>query len=361
MLRNNFDFALVVNGGSVKEYEHQGQVFVEGKKGTEFSIRIKNNTHKRSLAVITVDGKSVIDGAPGNLDTGGGYIVDAYSSITVPGWRLDNDAVAKFVFADPGDSYVAQSDDGAEAMDNIGVIGCAMFYEQATVWNLNWYQPHIARVGTACPPLNTTDIWYGTSSGTNNLSHVVTDCMTRDAGSNTVPCNASLDASSGKTVCNLGTGFGAASSHAVSVQSFQRCNEPETVFTLYYDTRMGLEARGVNLKVAAHICPSPFPASQGRGCKPPANWNGDVMQPHRIKVREEEAVIDGDIKVWGNIEVNPQVKEIKHKKATKEIKKLLKRQLDELRDLRQKIETTEIKIEDTEILDEIKRMWEKTA
>lgn len=332
MLRNNFDFSLVVNGGSVKEYEHQGQVFVEGKKGTEFSIRLKNNTHKRCLAVITVDGKSVIDGAPGNLDTGGGYIIDAYSSVTIPGWRLNNDAVAKFVFADPQDSYVAQSDDDASAMDNIGVIGCAMFYEQpAPVWVLN--QPFTTRSSSAIPD---NMIWYGSSGGTVPLSNFSNN-VTLDS----MECSATL--ASANSVCNLGTGFGAASNHTVRVESFQRCTEPETVFTLYYDTRIGLEARGVNLKATACVCPSPFPASAGRGCTPPANWDGNagtLTKPYGIKLRPN------------TVTINPQVQEVKRKKVAEEVQKLIKKQVRELQDLKTKIEQTDIKI-DTDLLDEL--------
>ena len=42
---------------------------------------------------------------------------------------------------------------------------------------------------------------------------------------------------------------------------------------MYYDTRDGLINRGVNLQPKVQVCPSPFPASQGRGCPVPPGWN----------------------------------------------------------------------------------------
>ena len=351
MLRNNFDFSLSVNGGSVKEYEHQGQVFIEGKKGTEFSIRVKNNTHKRCLAVITVDGKSIIDGAPGNLDTGGGYIVNAYSSATIPGWRLNNDAVAKFVFSDPGESYVAQSDDDAEAMNNIGVIGCAMFYEQEFL-NWGWNQSSM-RSGSSVP-YTSPSIWYGSHAQTSSDGEIRTTCvldsiqnMSHVIPINGVPdsCDASYKAEA--SVCNLGTGFGTATNHNVSVQNFQRCAQPEAVFTLYYDTRSGLEARGVNLKATAYICPSPFPASKGRGCTPPPNWNNDSgieLNSSKIKCK-----------------LNPEIEKAKKKKATDEVKQLLAKQLKELEKLQKKIETTEVNIDISKDIEAVKKSMAKLS
>lgn len=281
MLRNNFEFSVLVKGSSIKEYEHNGATFIEGKEGTEFSLRLKNNTHQRCLAVITVDGKSVIDGTPGSVDDGGGYVVNAYSSVTIPGWRLDDSQVAKFVFSDKEDSYAVAAGDGD---DNVGVIGCAVFFEKQLViypYSFPTYQPARSSAGNLDPWITTTG---GTSPKFDDLNIVYDNKVTLSSNSN-INANANdvtintLSEDSVQCCCNavagnLGTGFGEASEHSVTTTSFNRCDEPNTLFTTYYDNREGLEARGVNLKAKAQVCPSPFPASRGRGCPPPPSWGG---------------------------------------------------------------------------------------
>jgi len=274
MLCKNFDFSLVINGGSVKEYEHNGHTFIEGKNGSDFALRFKNNTHKRCMAVITVDGKSILDGAPGSIDDSGGYVVEPYSNITIPGWRLDNNNVAKFVFANPEESYAAQGDD-PEAINNVGIIGCAVFYEQEYLnpyWmnnqHLKGIYPSGMRTG-GTPISNTPDIWYGgINTSFSNMNHVSIEASCGTDNASAVVNDASIG--------NLGTAFGHSAGHAVKEITFNKTKEPETVFTLYYDSRAGLEARGVSFKPITHICPSPFPASKGRGCKPPKNWDPGI-------------------------------------------------------------------------------------
>ena len=113
-------------------------------------------------------------------------------------------------------------------------------------------------------------------------------------------------------------------------------NIQNTVFTLYYDTRKGLEARGVNLKATAYISPSPFPASQGRGCTPPRNWNGSSNT---------------------SIKLNPEIEAIKNRKATDKAKRILTKQLQELEELQ---ENDNINL-DKKILETIKNNIKKIS
>ena len=54
--------------------------------------------------------------------------------------------------------------------------------------------------------------------------------------------------------------------------SFTREASPETVFTIQYDTRKGLESRGVQFKRPVYVAPSAFPAQSGY-CEPPEGWH----------------------------------------------------------------------------------------
>ena len=65
-----------------------------------------------------------MDGKKGSLD-GNGYVINAWQTLKIPGWRLDNDDVAKFIFGAIGGSYAAKK---GETRD-VGVIGCAIFQE----------------------------------------------------------------------------------------------------------------------------------------------------------------------------------------------------------------------------------------
>lgn len=260
MLLKNFEVSVLVHGNQIKEYEHSGSTFIEGKEGTEFTIRLKNNTHKRALAVLTIDGKSVIDGAAGSLETSGGYVIEPYSSTTIPGWRVNDDSVANFTFADKAHSYAARMGEGA---DNVGVIGCAFFYE------IESYNPSIYVTSTPWTYPNPT--WTSNTFATgaaNSTFHYDNACLRGAPQSSTIPCSTTCSTS----VNNLGTDFGKQSNHAVSVVSFSRSSQPETVFTIYYDTREGLVNRGVNLQPRAQVCPSPFPGSAKTGCPIPPGW-----------------------------------------------------------------------------------------
>ena len=53
---------VLVNGKTVRQYQHGAATYIEARAGTEYSIKIKNDTYCRKLAVITVDGLNVITG-----------------------------------------------------------------------------------------------------------------------------------------------------------------------------------------------------------------------------------------------------------------------------------------------------------
>lgn len=266
MLLKNFEVCVLVHGNQVKEYDHFGGVFVEGKKGTEFTIRLKNNTHKRALAVLTIDGKSVIDGAAGSLETSGGYIVEPYSTINVPGWRVNDSSVANFTFANKEHSYAARMGEG---VDNVGVIGCAFFYESVIFLTDIYTKPNPWQYPTWTSSVNNASC-PGVAHDSNTLFRYDNSCLNDER--NTIPCSATYSATKSCSVNNLGTDFGKQSAHSVTTAAFARCPEPEAVFTLYYDTREGLINRGVNLQPKVQVCPSPFPGS-ARGCPIPPGWS----------------------------------------------------------------------------------------
>ena len=104
MSSEKYTVEVLVNGKPVKKYNHQSKVYIEGRSGTEYSLRLRNNSFDRVLAIISVDGVNVITGqVASENDTG--YIIDPNSSIDVSGFRKDKNTVGSFVFRGKNESY----------------------------------------------------------------------------------------------------------------------------------------------------------------------------------------------------------------------------------------------------------------
>lgn len=244
-----YSLEVYVHNAPITKYIHQNNVFVEGREGSEYTIKFFNHTAGRVLAVISVDGLSVIDGEKASY-TSSGYVVDPNSSLDVPGWRLDDEAVAKFVFGSRKKSYATKKG----IPQDIGVIGCAVFTEKM----YNYIVPYIH----IYPSVDTTPYPYIYRWDTTTSSSDTT------FSSNYV--NSEVVSSS-----NIGTIFGAEQNHKVMNVSFERNELPVEVIEIQYDNRKGLESRGIYLgKVKARIARA-FP-NEPKYCKPPQGWSRTI-------------------------------------------------------------------------------------
>src|SRR3990167_11362661 len=129
MTKNNYEVDILINGRPVKKYKHEGKLYIEGRKGSRFSLRIRNNGWDEILAVPSVDGLSVMDGKLCSIDKSRGYIIKAHSAVTIDGWRTSDKEVAEFYFSDLDNSYAERSGNGVQ---NTGIIGVAIFGKK---WN----------------------------------------------------------------------------------------------------------------------------------------------------------------------------------------------------------------------------------
>ena len=254
MRQDGITLEVLVGGKSLREITHKGRTYVEALADKNFVLRVRNHSGRRAAVVPTVDGLSVMDGEPGSYGSGG-YILSSYGSVDIPGFRLNNDEVANFIFGGKGASYAASK--GEEAERNVGVIGLAAFHESIR-------RPRIRPQG---------DRW---------LDHPQEYALysTRSRGG---ACGQSIsagtlgfcDASLPEPVQNVGTEFGEKANHSVHEVSFKREDSPFAVLSLYYDDREGLIEKGV--LSAAEGCPDAFPVEpepKGVGCTPPEGWNG---------------------------------------------------------------------------------------
>lgn len=112
----------------------QGErVIAMGDPGERYSLLVHNRTGERFEVVATVDGLDVLDGEDGSLDKRG-YLVGAYSSVMIDGFRRSDAEVAAFRLGDVARSYAASKGKAR----NVGVIGIALFDEQRPPA----YRPH---------------------------------------------------------------------------------------------------------------------------------------------------------------------------------------------------------------------------
>jgi hypothetical protein len=112
-------------GGHLPTFWQGGRTYVLGQEGQRYRIRIHNRSGRRIEAVVSVDGRDAIDGKSASFAKPG-YVVPAWGSVTVDGFRLSLRDVAAFRFSPVADSYAAMMGDAR----NVGVIGVAVFRER---------------------------------------------------------------------------------------------------------------------------------------------------------------------------------------------------------------------------------------
>ncbi len=115
-------------GHALPQYAHRGQSWVPGTPGHRYAVHLTNDSPRRVLVVLSVDGVNAISGQSAAGDQGG-YVLEPWQTTEVAGWRKSMREVAQFYFADFGDSYAART---GRPLD-VGVIGIAVFAEARPV------------------------------------------------------------------------------------------------------------------------------------------------------------------------------------------------------------------------------------
>jgi hypothetical protein len=312
MQNKNFELKILVGGKPIHEYEHMGNYFVEGRKGSQFELEFKNNTGRRVLAVPSVDGRSVIDGQPATPDSMG-YTVPPHGSVRIPGWRLDQNGIAAFVFEDKERSYAARTNN-AQSSTRAGVVGMLVFDEKVqainapyqiqttfiptytptvTPWQPFWNSPPSYTFGT---PGNPFDVMRGI--GVNSISNnavagsamnaasvspteSLTSSMAANVQAEAAPAVEPVAKSTRRVQLNektgpfeMGTGFGPKSDFKTNEVKFNK-GEQVAVLQIFYDSRRNLEKRGIQVVRSQRTYLEDLPSAfQSSGCTPPPGWEG---------------------------------------------------------------------------------------
>ena len=233
-------------GAVLQTYVHDGKFYVAGTPGHRYGVHLTNLSGARVLAVLSVDGVNAISGETADPDQSG-YVLNAYESTDVAGWRKSLSEVAQFNFTNLGNSYAARTG----RPNDVGVIGVAVFREKP----LFWREGRIAETPLAdrYPPAPATGMPTPQDS---DAARAKTEAAPSMAGAQAMrPIPAPQPEES------LGTGHGAREHSDVRYTQFVRAHaNPDEVDSIWYDSQHNLVARGV-IRAPRPIAhdPQPFP------------------------------------------------------------------------------------------------------
>lgn len=271
-----YTLTVLVDGSPAQTYEHRGETFLLGQLGARYTLRVANHSSRRVEAVVSVDGRDVIDGRPADFRSKRGYVVPAWGSVDIDGWRISHAEAAAFRFSSVRDSYAAKT---GSARD-VGVIGVAIFPER----ELPRYEERPSIVppptgaappsGSAPAPAEAESMREGAASD----------------GESAAGKSAKAEASRGSEARMRRPGLGTEYGEALTSRIFEaelvraRPTQPSALLGVRYDDRAGLLAMGVRLDDDGTRCAydeqdlrrtaDPFPATR-RFAPPPSGWRRD--------------------------------------------------------------------------------------
>ena len=251
-------------GPSMRElrtFQHDGRTYVLGTVGERYAVVLSNPTPQRVEAVVSIDGLDAIDGTAADYVHKRGYILPAYGSATIEGFRTSLDEVATFRFSSVANSYAGRL---GQARD-VGVIGVAFFPERTPVAIATPPPRPVFRPDDERRPGDYNR--YGGGGGSSpRPSAGAAEARKSEAAppaaspASPAPASRSADMPSGEGLESgrqrsaeerrgLGTEFGEARESRVQETPFARANaaSPSAVLAVRYNDRAGLMALGIRV------------------------------------------------------------------------------------------------------------------
>lgn len=253
-------------GATLPVYQSRGEYWVAGAPGARYAIAVRNKLGERVMAVTSVDGINVLNGATASWGQTG-YVFGAYANYQITGWRKSNAEVAAFEFAASHDSYAERTGRPTQ----VGVIGVALFKERtpqpiAVPAPAPYRQErdfHESRRDSAAPPPPPAAASPAPqkSMGSAELSSAAPAEAMADRNRSADASNAQAGARMAMPAPKLGTGHGQREDSYVSQTSFERLqSQPQEIITIRYDSRENLIAAGIIYERPSRV-PNPFPNS----------------------------------------------------------------------------------------------------
>jgi hypothetical protein len=281
-----YEMTVLIDGVPAPTYDYAGGTYVLGQLGARYTLRISNHTGRRVEAVASVDGRDAIDGRPADFRGKRGYLIPAWGSVDIDGWRISRSQAAAFRFSSVPDSYAARTGNARE----VGVIGVAVFPERYVPPPPPVYYPYQRR------PYDLDDAERGfdaPSGGLRDKSAAPQSAphaegkgsgdLGRSAGAPPASAAAEAQAAPAKrSRPGLGTEYGESVSSPIYEVEFVRANaaRPAAFLGTHYNDHDGLLAMGIPIDTPDTCADDsdlrntaePFPASGGRYAAPPPGW-----------------------------------------------------------------------------------------
>ncbi|MDH1253641.1 UNVERIFIED_CONTAM: hypothetical protein NO986_04870 [Comamonas sp. A-3] len=241
-------------GRVLPQYSHEGELWVVGRPGANYAVRIRNFESRRIMGVISVDGVNAINGRTASSRAEGGYVLDAGDSYDVRGWRKSNDNVAAFYFSESDMSYAARTG----RPQDVGVIGVALYREK------------LPEPAAYQGPLHEPQAQASASAAESAAADVAVPQAASKSRS------AERRAPQASPTPSLGTGHGAVERSQVTQVDFEAdTDQPRQMVRIRYDSYANLVARGVirepRPRPSQPRAPNPFPGDNGFVPDPPRN------------------------------------------------------------------------------------------
>jgi len=290
---SGYELEVLVDGAPAETFQHRGGSYVLGGLGQRYVLRVHNRTGRRVEAVVSVDGRDVIDGKAADFRRNRGYLVPAWGFVDIDGWRTSSRQVAAFRFSAVADSYAARMGNARE----VGVVGVAVFPERHAPrplvpyydYDRRGYDSHGYDRGDA--PRSKSGARADTPAERSEPSAPAPSASTGPGAAADDAPLAEVESAGGRSGDKaksaprrrpgLGTEFGEDRYSPVHEVHFVRADasRPTVVIGARYNDRDGLLAMGIDvdgllpgddvyLRQTAH----PFPVSHPRYATPPPGW-----------------------------------------------------------------------------------------
>jgi hypothetical protein len=270
---NNVVLDILVNGKPVKQYTHEGKIFIEAKDGTEYGISVFNPNYARIECVVGVDGVDVISGDPCN-DNSTGYVINGRDTLKLKGYRISDEQEVSFKFAKAGESYASSKT--VNAQNGVITVTCYLEYvapplTPSSPLTPNEWNPYKGTVTPNTPYWGiTSDSFTQCDGGILRSMNATYACNVNSPGCSTTTTDSSNYSGDLKPSnhFSMGTTFGSVKDSKVVTVSFSRgiCLGEKN---LYYTTRENLKEIGVNLGAEHKVV---FPVGKQKYCTPPPGW-----------------------------------------------------------------------------------------
>lgn len=280
--RSLVSLALVrTDGSSFPSFLDGNTTWIAGNEGERYDLHVQNHTDGRVEVVVSVDGRDVISGKPGDYRKQRGYVLEAFGSLIIEGYRQSLDQIAAFRFSSLSDSYSAR----LGTPGNVGVIGLAAFSEKVR-------EPR--RTKRAFQPVTTNPFpgeeveFQGADDAAASPapSGIVGDSRHRPSSRGAeAKTEAARDGEGGfaapSPANRIGTEYGESKFSPVEEVEFKRDNKkkPDQLLVLRYDSLDGLQARGIVTEPSWRPQPEPWHEPEPIRPRPRPRDDRDFAKP----------------------------------------------------------------------------------